>query len=77
MNALLKRLHDLADDELLGISRAIDIELERRLNETDEIPESARQRVISRERSYRRNTGSAAPPIRAVGLRKARDHRVG
>jgi hypothetical protein len=76
MNALLKRLHDLDDDDLLGISEAIDIELERRLNETDGTAESARQRAISREQSYRRSTGSAAPPIRAVGLRKARDHRV-
>jgi hypothetical protein len=76
MNAFLKRLYDLADDELLGISKAIEIELERRLDGIDETPESARQRAISREQSYRRSTGSAAPPIRAVGLRKVRDHRV-
>ena len=31
MNAFLKRIHSLDDDELLGISEAIDRELERRL----------------------------------------------
>ncbi len=72
MNALLKRLHRLDEDELLGISEAIDLELERRLYETDGIPESARQRAIAREQSYRHSTGSAAVPIRVVGLRKPR-----
>jgi len=71
MNAFLKRLHRLNDDELLGISEAIDLELERRLSETDGIPESARQRANARGQSYRHNTGSAALPIRAVGLRRA------
>jgi hypothetical protein len=69
MNAFLKRLQSLDNDELLGISEAIDIELERRLEQADPIPESARRRAIAREKSYRRSTGSAAPPIRAVGLR--------
>jgi hypothetical protein len=45
------------------------MELERRLQESDGIPESARQRAVSRQRSYRHSTGSSAPPIRAVGLR--------
>jgi hypothetical protein len=72
MNGLLRRLHTLADHELLGISQAIDLELERRLTEEDETPESARQRAVSRSQSYRHSTGSAAPPIRAVGLRNPR-----
>lgn len=76
MNALLRHLHNLADDELLGISEAIDIELERRLNESDEVPASARQCAIARGQSYRHSTGSTAPPIRAVGLRKAPDRRL-
>jgi hypothetical protein len=76
MNAVLRHLHDLADHELLGISEAIDLELQRRLIESDEIPASARQRAISRGQSYRHSTGSAAPPIRAVGLRKVRDQRM-
>jgi len=71
MNAFLKRLHRLNDDELLGISEAIDLELERRLSETDGVPESARQRANARGQSYRHSTGSAALPIRAVGLRTA------
>ena len=69
MNAILKRLHSLGDDDLLNLSEAIDIELERRLEQTESIPESARSRAISRSQSYRRSTGAAAPPIRAVGLR--------
>jgi hypothetical protein len=70
MNALLKRLHSLGDDELLSLSEAIDVEFERRLERTDMIPESARSRAIARGQSYRRSTGSAAPPIRAIGLRE-------
>ena len=72
MNAILKRLHSLGDDDLLSLSEAIDIELERRLEQTEAIPESARSRAISRSQSYRRSTGAAAPPIRAVGLRDTR-----
>lgn len=75
MDAFLKRLHRFDNDELLGISEAIDLELERRLNETDAIPESARQRAISRDRSYRHDTGASAAPIRTVGLRRVCDHR--
>jgi hypothetical protein len=76
MNSILKRLHEFDEDELLGISAAIDVELEQRLNRSEGIPESARQRAISRERSYRHGTGSAAPPIRTVGLRKVNGYRV-
>ena len=72
MNALLRRLPLLEENELVGLSEAIDLELERRLYESDGIPESAQQRAIAREHSYRRSTGAAAPPIRVVGLRKPR-----
>jgi hypothetical protein len=72
MNAFLKRLQSLDNDELLGISEAIDIELERRLEQADVFPDSARRRAIARGQSYRHSTGSAAPPIRAVGLRDTR-----
>jgi hypothetical protein len=72
MNAFLKRLHRFNDDQLLGISEAIDLELERRLSQSDPIPESARQRANAREQSYRRDTGAAAAPIRVVGLRRLR-----
>ena len=76
MNAFLKRLHTLDDDELLGISEAIDCEMERRLALTEAAPESARQRAIARGQSYRHSTGSAAAPIRAIGLRETRRHRA-
>jgi hypothetical protein len=77
MNAILKRLHQLGDDELLSLSEAIDVELESREEIYGDIPpESARSRAISRGQSYRRSTGAAAPPIRAVGLRDSRRHRA-
>jgi hypothetical protein len=69
MNAILKRLPNLGTDELLSLSEALDTELESRLASSDGIPESARRRALSRGQSYRHSTGSAAPPIRAVGLR--------
>jgi|WetSurMetagenome_2_1015567.scaffolds.fasta_scaffold746285_1 hypothetical protein len=69
MNAILKRLHQLSDDDLLSISEAVDIELGCRLDRTDGIPDSARRRAVSRGQSYRHGTGASAPPIRAVGLR--------
>jgi len=75
MNPIIKRLRKLAEDELCSISEAIDIELERRLAGSDNVPDSARRRAIQRERSYRRSTGSTAAPVRLVGMRKIRKHR--
>ena len=72
MNAILKRLQHLADDELLSLSEEIDLELERRLERSEGVPDSARRRALSRQNSYRHNTGAAAPPIRVVGLRDVR-----
>jgi hypothetical protein len=69
MKAILKRLQTLGTDDLLNLSEALDTELESRLAGSDGIPESARRRAVSRGQSYRHSTGSAAPPIRAVGLR--------
>jgi hypothetical protein len=68
MNAIYKRLRQMRDDELLGLSEAIDMELEHRIERTDPIPESARSRAIDRQHSYRRCNGAAAAPIRVVGL---------
>jgi len=76
MNAIMKRLQRLGEDELLGLSEAIDSELERRLERADAVPDSARRRAIARQHSYRRGTGSTAPPIRAVGLRDTRRNRA-
>lgn len=70
MNALLKRLRKLADDQLLAVSEAIDRELERRQGLTDSIPESARRRAVQRAQSYRRRTGASALPVRVAGLRE-------
>lgn len=76
MNAILKRLRQLDDEELLALSEAIDVELERRLERLDAIPESARRRAVQRQRSYRRELGSAAPPISVCGLGKGRKRRL-
>ena len=76
MNAILKLMRKLGDDELLGLSEAIDLELEHRLERIDMIPDSARRRALAREQSYRHCNGSSAPPIRAVGLRETRRQRA-
>ncbi len=76
MNSILKRLHSMRDDDLLSLSEAIDVEMERRMEHIDVVPESARSRAIARGQSYRHNTGASAPPIRAVGLRDIRRNRA-
>lgn len=72
MESMSKRLRLLSDDELLALSEAIDIELERRMDFADEIPDSARRRAVLRQQSYRRAVGSHAPPVSATGLGKHR-----
>jgi hypothetical protein len=69
MNAILNVLGRLDDDQLLRVSEAIDSELDRRLERSDPIPESARRRAIDRQFSYRHCNGSAGAPVRFVGLR--------
>ncbi len=76
MKALLKRLRRLGDDELLTVSEAIDCELERRLERTERIPESARRRAVERSHSYRQRNGSSAPPVRVTGMRQPRSRRI-
>lgn len=76
MKTILKRLGQLADDDLLALSEAIDVEVEHRLNRAETVPESARSRAIARGQSYRHTIGSAAPPIRAIGLRDTRRPRA-
>jgi hypothetical protein len=68
MNAVVKRLHHMRDDELLSLSEAIDFELDRRLERSDPIPQSARRRANERQGSYRHCNGASAPPIRFVGM---------
>ena len=71
MNTILKRIQQLSDAELFGLSEAIDVELERRGESGDEVPDSARRRAVARQQSYRRRIGSTAPPIKATGLGKS------
>jgi hypothetical protein len=70
MHGIGKKLQNLNDEELLVLSEAIDMELERREELNDDVPESARRRAVMRDQSYRRATGSSAPPVRATGLKK-------
>jgi hypothetical protein len=72
MNHILNQIPRLNDDELAQLSDAIDLELDRRLDVFDEVPDSARRRAVHRQKSYRRALGSSAPPVRAVGLKEYR-----
>ena len=76
MNAVLKRLRKLADDELLEVSEAIDRELDARLKLSDRYPESARGRAVQRAKSYRHCNGAAALPVRVTGMRPTRRRRL-
>lgn len=76
MNAILNRLHRLSDDELLNLSEAIDLELERRLQREGEIPDSARRRAVQRQKSYRHSLGSAALPVKVTGMKDSRRRRL-
>ncbi|MGD0382819.1 MAG: hypothetical protein ABSA77_04795 [Thermoguttaceae bacterium] len=76
MNAILNRLHRLSDDELLSVSEAIDVELERRLERQEEIPDSARRRAVQRQKSYRHSLGSTALPVKIAGMKDSRRRRL-
>ena len=75
MKTIIKKLNNMAEDELLALGEAIDLELDRRLERTEEVPESARRRASLRDQSYRRSTGSTAPPVRVTGLKERRKSR--
>ncbi len=75
MKTILNQLEELADTDLYALSEAIDMELHRRDEVVGEVPDSARRRAIERDQSYRRRTGAAAPPVRAVGLGKPANRR--
>ncbi len=76
MRSILKLLRKMADEELLSVSEEIDMELERRLERVDPVPDSARRRAVMRSQSYRHRTGASAPPVSATGLGKARRNRL-
>lgn len=70
MHAIIKKLRQLRDEELLTLCEAVDLEIDRRQERVEEIPESARRRAVLREQSYRRSTGSLALPVRVTGLKE-------
>jgi hypothetical protein len=69
MNAILNLMRRLNDDQLLGLSEAIDVELDRRIEREDPIPGSTRRRAVDRQYSYRRSNGAHAMPARMVDQR--------
>jgi hypothetical protein len=71
MNTILDQLQELANADLYALSEAVDTELQRREDITDEASESARRRAVEREESYRHRTGAAATPVRIIGIGKA------
>ena len=74
MNDYLKQAQHLSTDDLLNLSDAISEEMDRRLRRAEAFPDSARRRSNRRQASYRRDAGSAASPIRAVGFRHVYDN---
>jgi hypothetical protein len=72
MTAILDRLRQLSDEELLSLSEAIDVELGFRLERHDEVPDSARRRAVQRQKSYRHSLGSAALPVKMTGMKDNR-----
>ncbi len=76
MTAILDRLRQLSDEELLSLSEAIDLELELRLEHHDGVPDSARRRAVQRQKSYRHSLGSAALPVKIAGMKESRRRRL-
>lgn len=76
MNAILNQLRELSDDELLSLSEAIDLELDRRMARQASMPDSARRRAVQRQKSYRHSLGSSALPVKVIGMkdRQRRKH---
>ena len=70
MNTILDQLQELADSDLYSLSEAVDVELQRRDDIVGADSDSARRRAQEREESYRRRTGSAATPVRIIGIGK-------
>jgi hypothetical protein len=69
MQSIIDRLPHMDDEQLLILSEALDAECDRRGDRLEEHPDSARMRVRQREKSYRANLGTKAPPVRTVGMK--------
>ncbi len=70
MNPIVRQLQELAESDLYALIEAVDMELRRRAKFGVEIFDSARRRANERKESYRRRIGSAAPPVREIGIAK-------
>jgi hypothetical protein len=76
MNAILNLMRRLNDDELLGLSEAIDLELDCRIEREDPVPGSTRRRAVDRQYSYRHSNGSHAMPARMIDRRPSLRRRL-
>ena len=72
MQSVLRHIGRMSKEQLLALSAEIDAESERRQNEREIIPVSARRRAQQRQKSYRQKNGATAPPIMTIGLRRKR-----
>ena len=78
MNTILNQLQELADSDLYALCEAVDIEIAAPRRDDRRHAGFRPPRAIQRSGSYRRRTGAAAPPVRAVGLhaKKQSDRRA-
>jgi len=75
MTAILNRLQELSDAELLSLSEAIDLELDHRLQRKEDIYDSARSRAVQRQKIYRHTLGSTALPVKLTGMKETQPRR--
>lgn len=75
MTAILNRLQELSDNELLSLSEAIDLELDHRLQRKEDVYDSARSRAVQRQKSYRHTLGSMALPVKLTGMKESQPRR--
>jgi hypothetical protein len=68
VKTIANEIQELADSDLYALCEAVDMEMQRREGLTGDLPDAARRQALERGESYRRRTGAAAPPMRAVGL---------
>jgi hypothetical protein len=73
MNAILHRLERLGDDELLRLSKAIDMELNRRVGGSqDETADSVQRSAAPSRNGFVRSIGSSALPVKYTDMKGSR-----
>ena len=70
MQSILKQLQELANADLYALCEAVDLELQRREEIIDDVPDSARRRANERGHGYSRRIGAASEQVRNIGIGK-------